>query len=69
MTDYEHGWANELARFEPLVEEVENTPGMKPCPDCYDGEACLPGGCGIDDCPWCGKPCPTCGGSCEVAIG
>lgn len=36
------------------------------CPDCYDGGACLPGGCGVDGCERCGKDCPTCGGSCEV---
>ena len=42
------------------------SPGMMRCPDCHDGGACLPGGCGIDDCPRCGKPCPSCNGSCEV---
>jgi len=36
------------------------------CPDCYDGGACLPGGCGIDGCERCGKMCPTCNGSHEL---
>ena len=36
------------------------------CPDCVDGGACLPGGCGVAGCTRCGKPCPTCNGSCEV---
>ncbi len=49
---------------EPLpvatIEELET------CPDCYDGGACLPGGCGVPGCARCGKPCPTCNGSCEA---
>jgi hypothetical protein len=36
------------------------------CPACLDGGACMPGGCGVDGCKWCGKPCPRCGGTCEV---
>jgi len=37
------------------------------CPDCYDGGACLPGGCGAPGCQRCGKPCPTCNGTHEVS--
>jgi hypothetical protein len=40
--------------------------GKAKCPDCYDGNACMPGGCGVPGCKNCGKPCPTCGGTCEV---
>jgi hypothetical protein len=40
--------------------------GTARCPDCYDGGACLPGGCGVPGCKRCGKLCPTCDGTCEV---
>lgn len=51
------------ARVEELEQYVAN---LTRCPDCVDGNACLPGGCGIEGCERCGKPCLTCNGSCEI---
>lgn len=47
-------------------EHLEGDSGSVPCPHCYDGGACLPGGCGVDGCERCGKPCPTCEGTHEL---
>lgn len=52
MTEYRESYAPDTTR----------------CPDCYDGGACLPGGCGIEGCTRCGKMCPTCNGTCEVKV-
>lgn len=51
--------------FANLVEEHARAP-LEACPDCHDGSACLPGGCGVEGCERCGQACPTCGGSCEI---
>lgn len=52
------------------ITEIESDNGVLTarlaCPDCHDGGACLPGGCGVEGCERCGKPCPTCNGSCEL---
>lgn len=47
------------------VEETYESPADA-CPHCYDGGACLPGGCGIDGCDRCGKLCPHCNGTCVL---
>ena len=52
--------------FAALKTALAKPATMDRCPDCYDGGACMPGGCGVDDCPRCGKVCPTCKGSCEI---
>lgn len=54
---------------EARVKELEGAldtraqTGRRDCPDCIDGSACAPGGCGAVDCESCGQPCPTCGGT------
>ena len=48
----------------PVARPVET----RECPDCADGGACLPGGCGIPGCLKCGKLCPTCKGTCELPV-
>lgn len=61
----------ERATGRVLIEAIADagafTDGTVRCPDCHDGGACLPGGCGVPGCTRCGKACPTCNGSCEVA--
>lgn len=52
----------DLVRVYRLYREFETVP----CPNCYDGGACLPGGCGAPGCERCGKMCPTCNGTCEI---
>jgi hypothetical protein len=55
-----------LARIAELEDEDDALTARLACPDCHDGGACLPGGCGVEGCERCGKPCSTCNGSCDV---
>lgn len=49
-----------------VTDECEYAPGYGPCGHCYDGSACLPGGCGVTNCKRCGEACPHCKGTCEL---
>lgn len=68
LLPYEAREAVRQCIFATWTDEERARPPEK-CPDCHDGGACLPGGCGVEGCERCGKPCPTCGGSCEVKTG
>lgn len=68
LLPYEAREAVRQCIFATWTDEERARPPEK-CPDCHDGGACLPGGCGVLGCERCGKPCPTCGGSCEVKTG
>lgn len=68
LLPYEAREAVRQCVFATWTDEERARPPEK-CPDCHDGGACLPGGCGVEGCERCGKQCPTCGGSCEVKTG